>query len=217
MKKILSLTMIVVLMLSSCGTKNETAKLNDTKIDSANVQVINKSNNELETDNYVSTIVSEASWAYDVFDPAEVLQHNDFVIKVRVNTKEKAKFEMTNAPIPKVRYNVEVLDVLYGEEYDMTKNVQILFEGGEISSQDLYGHVGKESAEKMGLDKKSLENILIINDAYYEMEQDNEYYLVVRKTDEKNVYALPSVGYNIFYESEGRLYNVLTDNELILE
>lgn len=224
-----ALLFVIIFVACSSGGEDELSKLdnlNDTlsvaKIETLGhteeIKYPNSNIEEQENSKEMNTFISEASWAFDVSSTDLILEDSNYVIKVRVKTKEKAKFESKNAPIPKVRYNVEVLETLYGSD-DLPKNIKVIFEGGVVTAQDIYNHVDEISAKKMGLNKlKGTEEFLLTNDAYYQMELGEVYYLTIRNTDEKNnVYALPSAGYNIFYESEGKLFNVLSNNELVLD
>ena len=241
-KSLFILTIVCVLALVGCANTNESSMLlekqnleeiavdnvhtsipDDVKAEISNVADKQIENLSLDdTEGVVKIISAESSWAYDVTDPAAICENADYLLKIRVKTKEKTKF-FVKSSMPVRTYNVEVLEVLMNDDGSVPKNIKLAASGGGIVSMQEFIDTKDEGAKlKLNADKltkKELEEMILIhNEAYYELVQDQEYYIFVRDlTDDdiyKGYYGLSAGGYNVFQEQDGEYINVLTNAKL---
>ena len=227
MKKIfLLLSAIVIIALTGCSasdSKNEKSSNQKADLSQLDITDENTSTEEKpETEDVVANISSESTWAYDVTDPLVVKENTDYLLKVKVKTKEKTKYFIKNAVMPASTYNLEVLEVLLNDDGSVPKNIKLAVNGGIVSMQDYVNTMDEDTKSKTNVNKLSqkelMESVLISDESYYEMKQGQEYYIFVRDltNDEnyKEYFGMPEGGYDVFEEKEGGYVNVLTKKKL---
>lgn len=230
-KSMLFITTILLIASAGCSAadsskdNNTNIAENLTKLDINNEDssIVEKTQNS--DDDVVSVISGENTWAYDVTDPLVVLENSDYYLKVRVKTKEKTKYFVKNAIMPSSTYNLEVLDVLQNDDGNISKNIKLAVNGGVVSMQEYVNTMDEETKKKTKADKLSKkelkENVMINDEAYYELKQGQEYYIFVRDltNDEnyKGYYGMPEGGYDVFEEKNGEYVNVLTGRTLDIQ
>ena len=221
----LFITSMLLVVLTGCSAVSGNEKNNSNitegyeKEETAKVYDVSTEETQNENDRIDSVVIAENTWAYDVMDPFVVMEHSDYFFKVRVKTKEKTKYFIKNTTMPCSTYNLEVLDVLQNDDGIVSKNIKLAVNGGLVSMQEYVDSMDEETKQKTKTDKltkKELkETVLIKDDAYYELQQGQEYYILVRDLtkDEnyKGYYGMPVGGYGVFEEKDGAYINVLTD------
>ncbi|MBR3762009.1 MAG: hypothetical protein IKK59_04640 [Lachnospiraceae bacterium] len=228
-KQFLLITMLLSMTLSACSYKSTgeaDADIAETQFTETGSTEVSHEEEVVQADNVVKVISAESSWAFNVLDPAVVCEHADYLLKIRVITKEKTKFFVKNSGMPDSTYNVEVLDVLMNDDGSVPKNIKLADSGGGIVSMQEFIDTKDEGAKlKLNADKLTPEEleemILIKNESYYELVQGQEYYIfVLDLTDNdiyKGYYGLSAGGYNVFQEKDGEYINVLTNAKLDIE
>lgn len=175
----------------------------------------------LSRENVDKFISGEVQWDFDVTDPAKIFADSDYFIKIRVNQKEETKYFIKNTIQPDSTYDVEVLKVISPEDILLPKNIKIALGGGIVSMKEYMDTLDLETKEKVNanqLSKEDLEKkVLIFDDSYYEFEVGKEYCIFIRDLtkdkDYEGYYGLPSGGYDIFVEEDGKYINVLTNKD----
>lgn len=215
-KVVLIVSVICLIMLGSYFMLNgDEESINDSGTNS-----VRKSNRDvIQTDEIVTNISTETSWAYNVTDPLVVQNHSDYLLKIRVNSKETTKYFVQKTTMPSSTYNVEVLEVLINDNGTVLKNIKLAANGGIVSMQEYVNTMDEETKVKSNvnkLTKKELdEKVLIKDESYYELKQGQEYYVFVRDLTNddnyKGYYGMPEVGYDVFEEKDGQYINVLTN------
>ena len=228
-KQFLLITMLLSMTLCACSyksTEEADADISTRQSDETVGIDVGHKEEDSQADNVVKVISAESSWAFNVLDPAVVCEHADYLLKIRVITKEKTKFFVENSSMPDSTYNVEVLDVLMNDDGSVPKNIKLADSGGGIVSMQEFIDTKDEGAKlKLNADKLTPEEleemILIKNESYYELVQGQEYYIfVLDLTDNdiyKGYYGLSAGGYNVFLEKDGEYINVLTNARLDIE
>ena len=227
-KQFLLITMLLSMTLSACSYKSTgegDADIAETQFTETGSTEVSHEEEVAQADNVVKVISAESSWAFNVSDPAVVCEHADYLLKIRVITKEKTKFFVKNSSMPDSTYNVEVLDVLMNDDGSVPKNIKLAVNGGIVLMHEFIDTKDEETKLKLNADKltkKELEEMILIHDdSYYELVQDQEYYIFVRDlTDDdiyKGYYGMPSGGYDVFQEKDGEYINVLTNARLDIE
>lgn len=229
-KNFFILIIICVIALTGCSNVVENAdsdifleEQNLEGIATENVQPSNLGN--VQAEEVAKVIFAESSWAFNVSDPSAVCEHADYLLKIRVKTKEKTKFFVKKSGMPARTYNVEVLDVLMNDDGNISKNIKLVVNGGIVSMQEFIDTKDEETKLKFNADKltkKELEEMILIHDdSYYELMQDQEYYIFVRDLTDNDIfkgyYSMPDGGYDVFQEKNGEYINVLTDAKLDVE
>lgn len=233
------LTITCVIMLTGCSNVAEndvnaiTEQQNMEDVAAENVQTVISNVADMQTENLstdnaeevVKIISAQASWAINVSEPSVICENADYLLMIRVKTKEKTKYFVKNSPMPARTYNVEVLDVLMNDDGSVPKNIKLVVNGGIVSMQEFLDTKDEETKLKLNADKltkKELEEMILIHDdSYYELVQDQEYYIFVRDltSDDifKGYYSMPDGGYDVFQEQDGEYVNVLTNAKLDIE
>lgn len=223
MKKKILCSILVLTIFTIVGCNNEKNALNDVD-EKVNDKIETSFEDNLEEkEKIVKYISAECSWAYDVTNPEEVLQNTDYLVRVKVKTKEKTKYFIKNALMPSSTYNMEILDVISPEESSLPKNIKLVVAGGVISMEEYVNSLDFETKEKLKTDElseKELKQLIMIsNESYYELEQGNEYIICIRDLtqdkDYKGYYGMPEGGYDVFQEKDGAYVNVLTQKKLV--
>lgn len=220
MRKSIILSVLIFTLFFTFGCSNQEKSFNKKQSNDTKTPIVQKTKNLDRIDEYIS---AECSWAFDVTDPQLILENTDYFVKARIKTKEKTKYFIKNTIMPNSTYNVEILEVISPENVSLPKNIKIAVQGGIVSMEEYVNTLDPITKQKTNTDKLSKNDmkkqILISNEAYYELEQGNEYCIFIRDltqdNDYKGYYGVPDGGYDVFLEEDGMYINVLTQQVFI--
>ena len=190
MKKILVITLLSMFLI---GCENETLKseeVYDSKLEQ-----------QAEKRDYYGYQEFEYSWVYDVSDYTKVIDNATKILKVKVLDTGDGTFEFSSgvAASPLSSVEVEVLEVLYGDNSDMDITT-VYKEGGDVTIEQMIDYYPSEKIEKMGLDDISIEDAKNKYMAFetIELEKDNIYILTLKKNDNENIWFITPSSYGVF-------------------
>ena len=223
MKKALLVMCCLVIMICGCtsvNTENKT-KVNSSERDAA---VAEKGyqraleDHYMEIENSIPIISSEASWAYDITNPAEVFKYADFFLRVKITDVGETKYFVENTIMPSSTYRAEVIEVLESHDKMIPQNINLASKGGIVTMKDYVSTMDEGTKKKTNVEKLSDDEqdskIMINDESYYELQQGKEYYILVKDLTEddtyKGYYGLPEGGYDVFELLDGEYINVLT-------
>ncbi|MCR5792436.1 MAG: hypothetical protein K6G65_04635 [Lachnospiraceae bacterium] len=211
----------IILTVLLIGTGCNVSKKNITQtLETKHNTTVTEAKEKVKIDEYVS---AECSWAFDVTDPQAVMENTDYFVKVHVKTKEKTKYFVKNTIMPNSVYNVKIIDVVSPKNVSLPKNIKLAVNGGVVSMEEYANTLDEDTKEKTNtknLSKKDAKKMIMIsNEAYYELEQGNDYYICIRDltddADYKGYYGMPEGGYDVFLKDNEEYVNVLTNNKFI--
>lgn len=162
----------------------------------------------------------QGSWTFDMSDIREVILDADSVVIATVKSIDAmGTFEFTQGGLPMTRVNVEVSQVLQGDE-PPTGDVYVL--GGTVTLQQVFESDPAESTEKNGIaemdeEERRSKTIDYVPPGPVKFEVGNEYVFMMRHPDAADIYSVAIGGYGVF-EVTGQGYaNHLTGDTFTLD
>ena len=218
MKKIV-LSLIAVGLLFSFGcSKNDN---NSTGNNNENEKQFVESN-PVDGKKIFATFSKSNSWTVEP-TVNNLVQESDSIARIKVLSKDEPLFFETLDPFPLTPINVEVLEILSGDE--ISSPTKIYESGGTVSVEKIAKNFDEEKIKKMGIDtlseeEKATNYIEYSSETQYPLNEGEEYLVILYKQP-SNIYLIAAEGYGVFKTndtintlSKSKIYNnVLTDEE----